>query len=321
MTAKNMSESVLPWLSVIIPSYNGERWIADSLGSIAAEGDHGIEVILVDSSASPITCDIAENYSSRLRLRIIRRPDLASWQEKTNFGVGEARAEHLCWLGVDDVWLPGRAAAARAWIAANPQVSLHLAPCAILGVNGGKLGVWRCPLQPDAETPSRQVIERLLLQNFISAPAPVFLKNAWLSCGGLDESLWYSADWDVWLKLANFGRTFYHRAVTVGFRIHNTSLTSIGSTDPKDFASQMQLVLDRHLAKVERSDDLRRPAEASIAVNVALASAAAGDFRRLGSALAHVLRLGPIGIFRYMRYSRIMERVIPRLRAKWKGEL
>jgi hypothetical protein len=310
------------WLSVIIPSFRGEHWINTALLSLAAEDAQGIEVIVVDGGETSATRDIARDYTDRLHLRICERADLLSWHTKTNFGVAGAESDHICWLGVDDVWFPGRAAAARAWIEADPDTPLHFAASAIIGGDGRKLGVWRCPLPEDRSLPSSIVTERLLVQNFVAAPAPVFRKDAWLDCGGLDESLWYTADWDMWLKLASRAPTRYHAEVTVGFRIHADSLTATGSRDSAEFVRQMREVLDRHLSKLENgSKRSARAARASIAVNSALASAAAGNYRDLPCAAAQVALLGPGGIRRYFRDSRIVERLLPRVRAKFSGSL
>jgi glycosyltransferase involved in cell wall biosynthesis len=300
-----------------MPSRCGEQWIDASLKSLAVEGAGGIEVIVIDSSPTSATRDIAFKYIDSLRLRVIERRDLLSWQAKTNFGVNLAAADHICWLGVDDVWLPGRLAAMRNWIDTAPMVPLHLAPSAIIDKSGRNLGVWRCPLRPNAELGSTFVLSRLLVQNFVAAPAPVFRKDAWLACGGLDENLWYTADWDIWLKLAALGPVVYHEDVTVGFRIHENSLTVTGSRNGADFVQQMKIVLDRHLVKHNGdAGPLERIALASIAVNGALALAQKGDFSRLLAAAWQVLRLGPIGMYRYFRDSRIVERLLPRLRAK-----
>jgi hypothetical protein len=309
-----------PWLTVIMPSYCGEQWINASLSSLVAEAAEGVEVLVIDSSPTSATRDIAQSYSNRLRLRVLERCDLLSWQAKSNFGVEIAKSSHISWLGVDDLWFPGRAAAVRAWIEAAPDVSLHLAPSAIIDKGGRKLGVWRCPLPANGELRSALVTERLLVQNFIAAPAPVFRRDAWLGCGGLDENLWYTADWDVWLKLAAYGSVYYHDRVTVGFRIHSGSLTVTGSRDTAVFTKQMRIVLDRHLAKLGgHSNGIERAARASITVNAALASASLGDMNGLLRAASEVVRLGPAGIRRYLRDSRIVDRVVPRLRAKLTG--
>jgi hypothetical protein len=312
-----------PWLTVIMPTYCGEQWIEASLNSLAHEALPGIEILVIDSSPTSATRDLAHAFADRLQLRVFDRRDLKSWQIKTNFGVQVAASEHLCWLGVDDIWLVGRAKAARAWIEAAPNAPLHLAASAIIDNSGRQLGVWRCPLPARGELPSGVVMERLLVQNFIAAPAPVFRRDAWLACEGLDESLWYTADWDIWLKLAALGPVYYHDDMTVGFRIHDSSLTVTGSRDADAFAQQMQIVLDRHLAKLKGgSKGLERTARASIAVNSALAAASStGNAGSLLRAAGQVLGLGPRGMHRYFRDSRIVERLAPRIRAKLAGAL
>jgi hypothetical protein len=312
--------NIRPWLSVIIPSHSGEQWIDHSLRSIAGEAADGIEVLLIDSGETPAARNIAQNYSGRLRIRIFERRDLFSWNTKTNFGVEVAESDHISWLGVDDVWIPGRAAAARRWIGAAAEAPLHLAPAAIIDKFGHTLGVWRCPLPAERALQSSFLLERLCVQNFIAAPAPVFRKDAWLSCGGLDEDLWYTADWDLWLKLAAYAPAYYHDEVTIGFRIHGGALTMTRSRDSAAFRLQMETVLGRHLSAIgPGAKRVEGVARASITVNAALASASIGNFGGVFRAATQVALLGPAGLRRYLRDSRIIERVMPRIRAKLNG--
>ncbi len=309
-----------PWLSLVMPSYRGERWIAAALDSLAAEPVEGVEILLVDGGPTTAALDVARTYSDQLRLRIFERADLSSWHAKTNFAVQMAHAEHVCWLGVDDVWLPGRAEAVRSWIRDAPTVPLHLAASLVIDRNGRSLGRWRCPLPSGQELSPQFVCQRLLVQNFIAAPSPVFRRDAWLRCGGLDEKLWYTADWDVWLKLARSGPIVYHDTATIGFRVHGGALTMTGSRDILDFKRQLTVVLERHLrASVEHRRSIERTARASIDVNLALAAAAAGNWGGLPGAAWRVLKLGPLEISRYLRDSRVFERTLPRIRARMLG--
>jgi glycosyltransferase involved in cell wall biosynthesis len=304
-----------PWLSAIIPSHNGEQWLAAALQSVVDQRDPGIEVVVIDGSMSDASLEIVDSFSDKLLIRAQRRPDLRSWTAKTNFGVEQARADRICILHQDDLWLPTRCAEIRKWLLAQPDGVMHLHPCYIIDRTGRQLGLWRCPLPAgDSPVPARILIERLLVQNFIGIPAPTIRRDAYLSVGGLDNTLWYTADWDLYLKLASLGRTYYHSTPLACFRVHKSSLTVSGSGDSVDFRNQHQVIVDRHADKISPDSraEILAVVTASIDVNTALAALMAGQ---LSKAVASILMLGPRGICQYFYYSRIVDRVFPRLRA------
>jgi glycosyltransferase involved in cell wall biosynthesis len=309
-----------PWLTVIMPVYRGERWIEQSLQSLAGQCGSGVELIVIDSSPDNATTEIVRRFSDRLQLRLEAKSTLPSWQTKTNKAVEMASADHICWLHHDDMWMEGRTAAIRSWINAAPQAALHIAGSVVIDEAGRRLGVWRCPFGNDGPVDQAMFVERMLVQNSISAPAPIYRKDAWLAAGGLDEALWYTGDWDIWLKLAAQGPVYHHREVTTAFRVHRASLTITGSRDGADFEQQMRTVLDRHLPSLRaHRRAVERASVASIKVNGALAAAASGRWAPLLPAFGRVLALGPAGIHRYIRDSRIIDRVMPRVRAKLMG--
>lgn len=304
-----------------MPVHAGAQWIEATLQSIAAEPTQDLEIIVIDSSPDDATAAIVERYTDPLPLQLVRQPDVKPWQTKTNMGVGLASADYVCILHQDDLWLPGRVASARRWIETAPESVLHLAPSRLIDEHGRTVGRWTCPLPPEQELELQFLLERLLVQNFVSVPAPVFRRSAWLDCGGMDEQLWYTPDWDMWVKLASAGPVIYHDEMTTSFRLHGSSLTVSGSRDAADFRAQMEMVLDRHLERipVSRRKRIERLARASIDVNVSLAAASTGSAAALASAAGNLLSLGPIGMRRYLRDSRLGERALSRLRARLTG--
>jgi glycosyltransferase involved in cell wall biosynthesis len=307
-----------PWLSVIVPAHSGERWLGAALQSIADQEDDGIEVIVIDGSTTDASLEIVNSFSDKLRVRAQHRPDLLSWTAKTNFGVEQARGDRICMLHQDDLWLPTRCAEIRNWLLTQSDGVMHLHPCYIIDESARRLGLWRCPLPAgESPVPAHLLIERLLIQNFIGIPTPAIRRDAYLSVGGLDDALWYTADWDLYLKLAAIGSTYYHSSPLACFRVHKQSLTISGSRNSVDFRNQHQVIVDRHADKVspEARVKILPVAQASIDVNTALAAVMAGQFRQASKALVSVLKLGPRGMHRYFCYSRIVDRVFPRLRA------
>lgn len=319
--ARARCDAERPFLSVVMPVHNGSEWIAATMESLAAEPADGLDIIVIDSSPDDRTADIVDSYAGRLPLRLLRRPDLCAWQTKTNLGVELAGADHVCILHQDDLWLRGRIGHARRWIEQAPAAALHLAPTAVIDRSGRTLGRWTCPLPAETALQPDVLMARLLVQNFVSVPAPIFRRDSWLACGGMDDALWYTGDWDMWAKLAGAGPVLYHDEVTTAFRVHGSSLTVTGSRDAGEFRSQMQVVLDRHLGRIPAGSRRRveRAARASIAITVALAAASRGSRTDLLRAARHLLALGPVGLVRYLRDSRLVERVVPRVRARLAG--
>jgi len=313
-----------PFLSVVMPSFNGARWIAGALDSVRAQADSGIELIIVDGNDDGETERVVDTFRPDLNIQYFRRPDLGSWQTKTNFAVSKSSADYIAMLHVDDLWLPGRAKAVRNWIAEAPDAVCHLAPSALIDIDGNRAGTWRCPFEPSSAPIERdQLAERLLVQNFISCPAPVIRRSTWLELDGMDEALWYTADWDFYLKLVAAGPIVYHREALTAFRIHGSSLTVSGSRDASDFEQQMQIVLDRHrdMLRPHVAERTLRLARTGIAINTNLAVASRGSPKALLSALGHLLALWPAQMLKYWEWSRFGDRVIPRLRLRLAGRM
>ena len=91
----------------------------------------------------------------------------------------------------------------------NSEGALIIHDAMYVGPDGQALGPWTCPFS-EGVVPPNQFIERLLIQNFIAIPSPVFRRNAAVQSGGLNEALWFSADWDLWLRLGSDGPGTLH---------------------------------------------------------------------------------------------------------------
>ena len=313
-----------PWLSVVIPSHNDDRWLGAALQSLVDQNDAGIEVIVIDASATDASLRIVGGFSAQLDIRAQRRPDLASWPEKANFAVEQARADRICVLHPDDLWLPNRCAKLRKWINIQPDSVMHLHPCYFIDGSGRRLGLWRCPLPGGlSPVPASILFERLLVQNFIAVPAPTIRRDAFLQVGGLDSRLWHTADWDLYFKIGSVGNVYYHSCPLACYRIHKHSLGMQGSRNIEDFRRQHEIIIERHAGKLSPSitNQTLRIAKASIDVNTAFAAAVGGKLAQMAKAVSSVLALGPRAIRRYFLYSRIVERTFPRLRALVRGNL
>ncbi len=313
----------IPRLSIIMPVHEGEAYLDAALGSLPDDDNGVIEVIALDSSATMACRDIVARHARRLTLRYEHRPDIPSWTVKTNRAAGMARAPHVAMLHQDDLWLPGRLDSILQALDADPGAAMLLTAATIIDESGKTLGRWRCPLEDRPSWEGPDVMERLLVQNFVALPSVVIRRDIWAEIGGLDESLWYTPDWDIYLKAAMRGRVSYIAEPTVAFRIHGGSQTVLGSRAPADFLDQMEIVVARYAPTIIgiKAPAVRRVAAASARINCLLAEAMHGRHAALVQIVGELFRLGPPGAWRYFRHSRILDRLLPRIQARLRGAL
>jgi glycosyltransferase involved in cell wall biosynthesis len=310
------------WLSVIMPVHGGAALLGATLASAADEQPDGVEFRLYNSAADDGAARaVALQFANKLNIVWQDTPEHKAWTAKTNLGVAEARARHVVMLHQDDVWLPGHLLAVREAIAVADNAVMSVGPSRFIGSAGQDLGGWNLPFAP-GRYDGREFAQTLLVQSSIAIPSPVISREAWLESGGLDDELWFSADWDFYLKLAALGDVFVRPRATTAFRLHGGSLTMTGSRDIRDYREQLEIVLARHsatLAPLEPAT-LRR-AKVSIAFNYALAAAWHGKIGALPGALLRLAALGPWGVSRWLTETRIVDRVRPRIALALAGAL
>jgi len=302
-----------PWLTVALPVHNGKATLAATLDSAASEQPDGVEFILLDSSAGDRCRQIAQSFIGRMNIAYRHVPDILPWTDKTNEAVRMASGDHIAMLHQDDLWIKGHLRAVKDAITAFPDAVLQVGSSRLIDLRGRTIGDWNCGLV-EGLIDGSIAAKHLIVQNGIAIPSPIIRREAWNIVGGLDPSLWYTADWDLYLKLALLGDIAVRPEKTTAFRIHSGSLTMTGRMAKGAFQDQMDIVLSRYSHAVNASELAR--ARASVAVNVSLAEASTGKWSALSGAVMALVRLGPVQAFRYAREARLVERIGPRLRLK-----
>ena len=193
-----------PWLTVVMPTYNGAEFIRATLDSLAAQTEGGFEVVALDEASTDGTPEIIAEYANRFPIRQIDGAGLNGWIAKTNRGFELARTPYATMLHQDDFWRPGRMAALRRALdeaAEAPVFVVH--PVDFVDGAGRVIGKWSPPpsLGRGLVSPG-DMLTRLCIQNFIAIPGSIFSSEAARSVGGVEADMRYTGDWDFYLKLA-----------------------------------------------------------------------------------------------------------------------
>lgn len=309
------------WLSIIMPTYNGEKYLRYALNSIENQELTGVEVIAIDDCSTDQTISILENYQHKIPLRVETRKS-GNWVSNTNYALSLAKGNYICFLHQDDMWLPQRLSILKKITSEYPEIGLFLHASVFVNAQGNVLGTWNCPLPAYPKImPSELLIKRLLTQNFISIPGTLFKRNILDQIEKMDETLWYTADWDLWLSMASKTDAVYLPNPLSAFRIHANSQTATRSFNTDDFKKQLESVFQKHFSKIEQSKskkNIREIAEFSIELNTSLAKILHKEKVNYLDLIALFLKITPFGWYRFFRDSRILERVLPRLKVKLK---
>jgi len=189
--------SLVPKISVIIPAYNSEVFLARALRSVEAQTFRDFEIVLVDDGSTDGTAEIARSFES---VRYFHQPNQLQAVAR-NRGLAEARGELIAFLDADDEWLPEKLERQLAFMDER-QSRISYSDCYY--VRGGK-SVRYSKLAPPYDG---QIIEPLIEQwldyCFIAMNSVIAEKSLLEQVGGFDEVAPFRAheDYGLWLRIA-----------------------------------------------------------------------------------------------------------------------
>jgi glycosyltransferase involved in cell wall biosynthesis len=214
-----VSES--PLVSVVTPSLNQGRFIGDAVRSVLGQDYPRIEYLVVDGGSTDGTLAVLAGHDGAVRW--ISEPDNGQ-AAAINKGFRLASGEVLAWLNSDDLYEPQAISAAIAYLQAHPDTAMvygdathvdaedvEIGPCAYVG-----------PFDLD-----RLVHE----SDYIVQPAAFFRRSAFEAVGGLDESLHWGMDYDLWLKIARRFPIAYLPRKLARYRQTGENKTALGRFD------------------------------------------------------------------------------------------
>lgn len=96
-------------VSVVIPAYNSEQFIANAIDSVLAQSYPVQEIIIVNDCSVDKTVEVASAYGSSVK--IINNTQNLGASKSRNVGIKTATGEYIAFLDADDIWLPGKISA------------------------------------------------------------------------------------------------------------------------------------------------------------------------------------------------------------------
>lgn len=227
--------SLLVPISIIVPSLNQADFLAQALDSILFQNYPRVEVIVADGGSTDRSIEILKSYGTKIRWVSEKDEGQSS---ALNKGFAMASYDVLGWLNSDDLYEPGALWAAGKFFAEHPETLWAVGDCAIIDENGKEIRKWisrykSCRLKHFS-------FQNLLEENFIPQMGVFFRREILEKAGGVDPSLHYSMDYDLWLRFAKqFPPGILHARIGK-FRMYPTS-KSVAALE-KQLAENVQII-------------------------------------------------------------------------------
>jgi glycosyltransferase involved in cell wall biosynthesis len=234
-----------PLVSVIIPAYDVECYVAAAIDSALAQTYERVEVVVVDDGSTDRTADVIAGYGDRIVTVSQENRGLAGAR---NSGIRAASGTVLALLDADDLWLPERLERCIPILTTRPDIGMVTSDAYVMDetVKTTKrcYGDRRRYPFPAHEDEQLDIIAK---RNFLFISV-VFRRSLVERCGDFDESMRRAEDYELWTRFLLSGSRAAFVPEPLGYyRVRADSL----SASKEQWGAHLS-VLERHLPELWR---------------------------------------------------------------------
>jgi glycosyltransferase involved in cell wall biosynthesis len=219
-----MTDNPRPSITVAIPAYQAERFIAETLQSILAQTHPPDEVIAVDDGSTDGTARELERFGDRIR--VIRQPN-GGCAAAFNMAFREARCDFVAECGADDVWEPYKLERQVQALTKHPEIDVAFGLARVFGSAEGR---WGMP----AEDPSIGIMDprtfgRTMYRSNRVCPSTLLIRRSLYERLGpfAEREQIATEDYEYWMRALHAGAVFYYDSeALVRYRRHDANASS-----------------------------------------------------------------------------------------------
>lgn len=210
-----------PLVSIIVPTYNSEPYITQTIKSIQDQGLGDIEILVVDDGSSDCTREVVLSMGEPVRLLRQNNSGVCAARNK---GLSAARGKYICFLDHDDFWLPHKLKSQLKIFEEFPEAGVVYSSFILWHANTD--GCYPLPGTFDPGPVgvdhdfSGWVYHQLLIDCWVLTSTAMFRSDVFEHCGVFDVNLPYGEDWDLWLRISRSYRFVKQVQATTLYRQH-----------------------------------------------------------------------------------------------------
>jgi glycosyltransferase involved in cell wall biosynthesis len=226
--------SNLPLVSVFLPTYNHEKYVAASIDSIVNQDYERIEIVIGDDCSTDGTWGIVKDYQSRYPsiIRAFRNKENIGITGNCNEILKRCTGKYIAFTAGDDVFLPGKITAQVHAMMSDESIVLSYHNVEVfLSESNRTLYTWNSDRKKPLSTLAVELARALIIsENSIMAGMSVMVKRAAIPPSGYDKRLPVASDWLMWIDVLLSGeptsRVLYIPKIFSRYRRHDSNITN-----------------------------------------------------------------------------------------------
>lgn len=188
-------------ITVIVPAYQAEGFLAETLATVAKQTKFPTELIVIDDGSTDKTCDVVESFAiahTELSVRLLRESHHGPGAAR-NAGVRAAGSDWVAFLDSDDLWHTEKLEKMIGAIQAHPEANFYCHNETVMFLDGTE----RVTDYGKGFSFGKPIPKQLYLRNYFSTSAVVCRRDLVLQWGGFDEALTSAQDYELWLRMSS----------------------------------------------------------------------------------------------------------------------
>jgi glycosyltransferase involved in cell wall biosynthesis len=239
MKSKNIKKEFIS-VSIVMPVYNAEKYISESIDSIICQSFRDFECIIVDDGSTDNTRNIIRSYKDN-RIRLIENEH--SFINSLNLGLSSARGKYIARMDADDIMHPDRLKIQYAIMEAEPSITICSTWMKIFGDN---ISTGNIP------TSFTGLVEYPLIAflkgNFVFHSTIMIQRSFLIEKKLRYENYPYAEDMKLWTEVAKCGGIFYvENQILLYYRISETQVSQQKREDQRSTAERISLEIVNYL--------------------------------------------------------------------------
>jgi glycosyltransferase involved in cell wall biosynthesis len=206
-----------PCITILLPTYNAEAFIKETIKSILAQTYSNWECLIIDDASTDQTVQIIKRFKDK-RIQLIEKPKNSGYTNSLNQGLQCAKGKYIARMDADDIALPQRLERQYQFMESHPEV-------VVCGTAYRILGTERTVTMP---LDNKSIKNQLLKQTCFAHPTVMLRKKILI-----DNNLKYNIekepaeDYDLWVRLLSFGKMANIKEVLLEYRLHDNQVSII----------------------------------------------------------------------------------------------